>query len=52
MKTIDNEIKTDKLLLRQFVDSDIGDEFKGLSHLNIIKPYGISFDSLEATKNK
>lgn len=45
-------IKTKRLLLRQFVDSDIQNVFKGLSHPKIIKHYGISFDSLEATKEQ
>jgi ribosomal-protein-alanine N-acetyltransferase len=45
-------IKTKRLLLRQFVDSDIQNVFKGLSHPKIIKHYGISFGSLEATKEQ
>ena len=49
---IENEIKSDRLLLRQFVDSDIENVFKGLSHPDIIKYYGISFDSLGATKEQ
>lgn len=43
------KIRTNRLLLRQFVDSDIENVFKGLSHPDIIKHYGISFASLEAT---
>lgn len=45
-------IKTDRLLLRQFVESDLENVFKGLSHPDIIKHYGISFDSLESTKEQ
>ena len=45
-------IKTDRLLLRQFVESDLENVFKGLSHPDIIKHYGISFDSLESTKKQ
>ena len=53
MTTIDfSNIKTDKLLLRQFVDNDIENVFKGLSDPNVIKYYGISFNSLEATKEQ
>ena len=52
MTTTKNEIKTDRLLLRQFVSSDIENVFKGLSNPDIIKHYGISFDSLEATKEQ
>lgn len=43
-------LKTDRLLLRQFTDSDLENVFKGLSHPDIIKYYGVSYDSLEATK--
>ncbi len=46
------KIRTNRLLLRQFVDSDIENVFKGLSHPDIIKHYGISFDSLESTKEQ
>jgi ribosomal-protein-alanine N-acetyltransferase len=45
-------INTGRLLLRQFVESDIENVFKGLSHPKIIKHYGISFDSLESTKEQ
>ena len=37
MTTEFSTIKTDKLLLRQFVESDIENVFKGLSHPDIIK---------------
>jgi [ribosomal protein S5]-alanine N-acetyltransferase len=43
-------IKTERLLLRQFVDSDIENVFKGLSHPDIIKYYGVSYHTLEAAK--
>lgn len=52
MATTEIAIKTNRLLLRQFVESDIDNVFKGLSHPDIIKHYGISFDSLEATKEQ
>lgn len=45
-------LKTNRLLIRPFEDSDIENVFKGLSDPNIIKYYGISFDSLEATKEQ
>lgn len=45
-------IKTDRFLLRKFVETDIENVFKGLSHPKIIKHYGVSFDSLEATKQQ
>lgn len=50
MKNIFPEIKTARLLLRQFVDSDLENVFKGLSHPDIIKYYGVSYETLEATK--
>jgi ribosomal-protein-alanine N-acetyltransferase len=52
MTTTEITINTNRLLLRQFVDTDIENVFKGLSHPKIIKHYGISFDSLEATKEQ
>lgn len=43
-------LKTERLLLRQFADSDLGNVFKGLSHPDIIRYYGVRFSTLEATK--
>jgi len=45
-------IITERLLLRPFVESDLDEVFKGLSHPDIIKYYGISFDSREAAKEQ
>jgi len=45
-------LETDNLYLRQFENSDLPNVFKGLSNPDIIKYYGISFDSLEATKEQ
>jgi ribosomal-protein-alanine N-acetyltransferase len=45
-------IRTNRLLLRQFVNTDLEDVFRGLSHPDIIKYYGVSYDSLEATKTQ
>ena len=45
-------IKTDRLLLRQFINTDIENVFKGLSHPEIIKYYGVSYNMLEATKEQ
>jgi len=45
-------IKTEKYVLRQFVDSDLENVFKGLSHPEIIKYYGVSYHTLEATKEQ
>lgn len=45
-------IKTDRLLLREITDLDLDNIFKGLSNPQVIKYYGISLDSLEATKEQ
>lgn len=45
-------IKTDRLLLRQFIDSDLENVYKGLSHPEIIKYYGVSYKTLEETRNQ
>lgn len=52
MKDIFPILQSERLVLRQFTDSDLGNVFAGLSHPKIIKYYGISFDSLEATKEQ
>lgn len=44
------EIKTKGLLLRRFTEQDIENVFKGLSDPQIIKYYGVSYPTLEATK--
>lgn len=46
------EIKTERILLREIESSDIEHVFKGLSHPDVIKHYGVSFQSLEATKEQ
>jgi len=45
-------IKTERLLLRQFIENDIENVFKGLSHPDIIKFYGVSYSTLEDTKEQ
>lgn len=45
-------LESERVVLRQFKESDLENVFKGLSHPDIIKYYGISFDSLEATKEQ
>jgi len=44
------EIRTNRLYLRQFIAEDLANVFKGLSHPDIIKYYGVSYHSMEATK--
>ncbi|WP_372755851.1 GNAT family N-acetyltransferase [Labilibaculum sp.] len=43
---------TDRFVLRQFTSADLENVFKGLSHPDVIKYYGICFNSLEATKEQ
>ncbi|MBS4042205.1 MAG: GNAT family N-acetyltransferase [Chitinophagaceae bacterium] len=43
-------LKTDNLYLRQFEDLDLENVYQGLSDPIIIKYYGVSYASLEATK--
>lgn len=45
-------IRTERLLLRQFVNNDLKNVFKGLSHPDVIKYYGVSFQTLESTKEQ
>jgi ribosomal-protein-alanine N-acetyltransferase len=45
-------IKTKRLLLRQFIESDLENVFKGLSDPDIIKYYGVSYKTLEGTKEQ
>ena len=45
-------LESERTYLRQFKDSDIDDVFKGLSHPDIIKYYGVSYSSIEATKEQ
>lgn len=45
-------LETERITLRQFTDADLPNVFRGLSHPDVIKHYGISFDSLEATKEQ
>jgi ribosomal-protein-alanine N-acetyltransferase len=46
------ELKTDRLLLRQFNENDLENVFKGLSHPDIIQYYGVSYQTLEDTKEQ
>jgi [ribosomal protein S5]-alanine N-acetyltransferase len=45
-------IKTGRFLLRQFKDADLENVFEGLSHPDVVRYYGVRFDSLEATKEQ
>jgi ribosomal-protein-alanine N-acetyltransferase len=43
---------TNRFLLRKFSQNDLENVYKGLSHPEVVKYYGISFQSLEATKQQ
>ena len=45
-------MKTDRIQLRKIEDQDIENVYKGLSHPSVIQYYGVSFHSLEATKEQ
>jgi len=45
-------LTTDRFVLRQFNHKDLENVYKGLSDPDVIKYYGISFDTLEATKRQ
>ncbi len=45
-------LQTQRLLLRQITEDDIEHVFSGLSHPDVIKYYGVSFHSLEATREQ
>lgn len=45
-------LQSERVILRQFIDADLENVYKGLSHPDITKYYGISFDSLAATKEQ
>ncbi|HXS58631.1 MAG TPA: GNAT family N-acetyltransferase, partial [Hanamia sp.] len=52
METAFPLIKTGRLLLRRFVPDDLEKVYEGLSHPDVIKYYGVSYDSPEATKEQ
>jgi [ribosomal protein S5]-alanine N-acetyltransferase len=43
---------SNRIHLRKFEEADIEQVFKGLSHPKIIKHYGVSYSSLEATREQ
>ena len=44
------ELRTNRFLLSQFVATDRPKVFEGLSHPEVVRYYGVSYDSLEATQ--
>ena len=47
-----SNLVADNLCLRQIVPTDINNIYLGLSHPEIIKYYGVSYDSLSATQSQ
>ncbi|RIA09205.1 ribosomal-protein-alanine N-acetyltransferase [Flavobacteriaceae bacterium MAR_2010_72] len=45
-------LKTQRLFLREITDLDLENIFNGLSNPEVIRHYGVSFNSLEATKEQ
>jgi ribosomal-protein-alanine N-acetyltransferase len=45
-------LETERLLLRQIKEEDIQNIYTGLSNPEVIKYYGVSFDSLKATEEQ
>ncbi len=45
-------LTTQRLLLREILQTDINEVFRGLSHPEVIKHYGVSFRTLEATQEQ
>src|SRR5664279_1067673 len=52
MKDVFPVFKTNRLLLRQFKESDLENVFLGLSNPQVIKYYGVHFNKLEETKKQ
>lgn len=44
------ELQSTRFLLQQFMPGDLDFVFEGLSHPDVIRYYGVNFNSLEATK--
>ncbi len=45
-------MQSTRLKFRKIVDTDIDHVFEGLSHPEVIRFYGVSYDSLEATRRQ
>ena len=43
---------TDRFVLRQFLNNDLENVFKGLSHPDVIRYYGVSYSSLADTNDQ
>ncbi len=47
-----SKLFTQRLILRSIQDSDLQNIYRGLSNPKVIKHYGVSFSSLEKTKEQ
>lgn len=45
-------LETDRIILRKITDADLENVYIGLSHPEVIKYYGVSYNSLESTKEQ
>lgn len=52
MQTIFPVLTSGKLVLRQFAEADLERVFAGLSHPDVVKYYGISYKTLEETRQQ
>ena len=43
---------TPRLILREIIDTDLPNIFRGLSHPDVIRYYGVSYSTLEKTKDQ
>ncbi len=51
-KSIFPEIRTSNLFLRRFVSDDLENVFRGLSNKDVIRYYGVSYETMESTKEQ
>jgi len=52
MSKIFPNLRTERLLLRQFIPKDIEQVFEGLSNPEVVKYYGVSYHSLSETEDQ
>ena len=45
-------LQSERLLLRSFTEADLENVYRGLSHPDVIRHYGVSYDSREATREQ
>ncbi|MFC3561047.1 GNAT family N-acetyltransferase [Pedobacter jamesrossensis] len=51
-KIVDIILKSERLTLRSFCEDDLQNIYKGLSNKDVIKYYGVSYSSLESSKQQ